>query len=340
LSAVSSQFPIIERVAALVKELDLDIFVILGGHHASLSPDQAIECPNLDAIYVSEGDSAVVQLASQLEEGKRPTGIPHLWIRHPETREIEKNPTAPLNEDLDTIPHVDRTLWEPWVANPHEEASILVGRGCLYKCTYRSNHAMEELAEGRYVRYRSSEDMILEIDSLSQQYPRMKHIYLEIETVGADVLKGIDLFEKLADYNNKREEKFSFRINMALHSNFVRSEEKFKKFLELCQKANVTALNVGLQSGSKRVRRQILKRPRYTNEELIGFCRMAREFGVATFLFVLMGVPGETFEDYLETVEVVRDLQVEQGVIPVVGPSRFPEMESSIRISLFLVPFI
>ena len=81
LSAVSSQFPPIECVAALIKELDPDIFVVLGGHHASLSPDQAIKCPNLDAICVSEGDSAVVELARQLEDEKWPTEIPNLWIR-------------------------------------------------------------------------------------------------------------------------------------------------------------------------------------------------------------------------------------------------------------------
>ena len=180
---------------------------------------------------------------------------------------------------------------------------------------------MEELAEGSYVRYRSSEDMIAEIDSICDQYPRMKHIYLEIETVGADVQKGIDLFEKLAEYNNAREERLSFRINLALHSNFVRVEEKYKNFLELCQKANVTALNVGLESGSQRVRRQILRRPRYTNEELVGFCRTAREFGVATSLLVLMGVPGETFDDYLETVAVVRDLQPEDVQLSIFYPS-------------------
>ncbi len=176
------------------------------------------------------------------------------------------------------------------------------------------------MAEGKYVRYRSPEDMIMKIDTLTKQYPRMNHIYLEIETVGADILKGIDLFEKLANYNNRRKEKLSFRINLALQSNFVRSEEKYLKFLELCQKANVTALNVGLESGSEWVRLQILKRPRYTNEELIRFCKAAREFGVATSLLVLMGVPKETFEDYLETVRVVRDLQPEDVHLSIFYP--------------------
>ena len=79
----------------------------------------------MDTICVREGDAAVVELARQLEEGKLPSGIPNLWIRHPETGNIERNPTAPFNEKLDTNPHVDRTLWEPWIANPYEEASIL-----------------------------------------------------------------------------------------------------------------------------------------------------------------------------------------------------------------------
>jgi hypothetical protein len=38
---------------------------------------------------------------------------------------------------------------------------------------------MEELAEGKYVRYRSSEDMISEIEFLTGQYLQMKYTYLD-----------------------------------------------------------------------------------------------------------------------------------------------------------------
>ena len=111
LSAVSSQFPAIEKVAAIVKEIDPKIYVILGGHHASLAPDHAIKCANLDAICVSEGDEAVLELVRQLEVGKLPSGIPNLWIKHPKTTDIERNPTAPFNENLDTIPQISNVFF-------------------------------------------------------------------------------------------------------------------------------------------------------------------------------------------------------------------------------------
>jgi hypothetical protein len=59
--------------------------VILGGHNASLAPEQAIKCANLDAICLNQGDVPVVELARQLEEEKWPSGISNLWIRHPKS---------------------------------------------------------------------------------------------------------------------------------------------------------------------------------------------------------------------------------------------------------------
>ena len=167
LTAVSSQFSTIEKVAQVIKEVDPSIYIVLGGHHASLAPENAIQSPYVDAICMGEGDQAVVDLASHIATNTSvPSGINNLWIKDSATGNIEKCQRNPFNEDLGSLPHVDRIMWEPWIVSPEDEASVLVGRGCPYKCTYCSNHAMALLSPGKYTRYRAPSDMIEEIDGV------------------------------------------------------------------------------------------------------------------------------------------------------------------------------
>ena len=180
MTSVSSQFPKIKEVASVIKRLDPTVFTLLGGSHATLAPDDAISHDAIDAICVGEGDDAVLRVADQLAERGWVSGVPNVWVKHPEARadvtrsaraltaiteisdlphpdcqtgttiesfedfELERNPNGPFIEDLDALPHVDREMWEPWIANPNEEVSIIVGRGCPFKCTYCANHALAQ----------------------------------------------------------------------------------------------------------------------------------------------------------------------------------------------------
>ena len=119
LTAVSSQFQNIEHVASVVKTIDSSIYVVLGGHHASLAPNNAIQSPYLDAICIGEGDRAIVDLASQVaSDSAAPSGIPNLWIKNRTSGSIERNFRLPFIEDLDSLPYIDRGMWEPWVVAP------------------------------------------------------------------------------------------------------------------------------------------------------------------------------------------------------------------------------
>ena len=319
LSAVSSQFRVIDNVARIVKQIDPNIFVVLGGHHASLAPDDAIQSPYLDALCMGEGDSAVIELTSQLaSDESTPAGIPNMWIKN--SGSIDKTPSQAFNQDLDDLPYVDRSLWAPWIVAPQDEVSVLAGRGCPYKCTYCSNHAMAVLSSGKFVRYRSPANMIGEIESICRYYPQLRYIYLEVETIGASITKAIDLFEALAEFNTNRTEKLTFRMNLTVHSNFMKNEEKLREFLQHCQNANVIGLNIGLESGSERIRKDILKRPKYTNDEIVKFSHIANEYGVNTTVYVLMGIPGETPVDFAETVKVLRRMQPETVFLSIFYP--------------------
>lgn len=371
MTAVSSQFPKIKEVADVVKDIDPDMFVFLGGSHATLAPDDAIAHPSIDAICIGEGDDAVLKVSDQLSEHGWVSGVPSVWVKHPENKAdrtaaaraqtsvteisdlphpdcqtgttvedcgtfaLERNPNGPFIEDLDSLPHVDREMWEPWIANPNEEVSIIVGRGCPFKCTYCANHALAKISEGTFVRFRSPEDIISEIDEVSRKYPLVDRMYLEVETMGADITLAHDLFAKLAVYNSSRENPLRYWMNLAVHSSFMKNKEKVRAFFSACAKANVSSLNIGLESGSERVRKEILRRPRYSNKEITEFSQIAREHGVGITLYVLMGLPGETYADYKDTVKVARAMQPDNVFLSIFAPYPGTDLyETSVEMGL------
>lgn len=304
LTAVSTQFGFVRELARLVKHIDPSIFVIVGGHHASLDSEEAIKTPNLDAICVGEGDRSTIDLARRMETGEPLTGIPHLWLKRPDGT-VEKNPPAAFDQDLNSLPYIDREMWEPWVAHPDQYPSVLLGRGCPFRCTYCSAHAMQRLAEGRFVRFRSPDNIVGEIAAISARYPHVDNIYLEVETI-AHQKEAAPLFAKLARFNAVREKKLMFGVNFTVTSTFIRNEEHCREFLGMLKCANVVYLNIGLESGSERLRHDVLRRPKYTNAEFLQFCRLAREYGISVDLYVLIGIPGEKPADFRETIQLVR----------------------------------
>ena len=93
-----------------------------------------------------------------------------------------------------------------------------------------------------------------------------------------------------------------YGINMAVTRTIGRNVE----LIEAMKRANFSFVNIGLESGSERVRRDVLKRPVYSNQDLIEFCKMARERSIKVNLFVLLGVPGETIDDFKQTIDCAK----------------------------------
>ena len=311
LTAVSTQYWQAKKVAKYVREVDPSIFLLLGGHHASLNSDEVINENIFDAICVGEGEKAILSLADSLSEDKNKklpfllkNNISHLWIKDRETNEVIKNPTGSFQQDLDG-PYINRRVWDRWIERPNEYPSVLLGRGCPYKCTYCSNHAMAKLSEGLYVRFRSPKHIIGELDYIRNSYPKVDRVILEVETFGANRKASYAVFDALAEYNRTLDDPLMFTINMALTSNYMMNPERRVELFEKTRAANITTINIGLETGSERMRK-ILKRPRYTNEELIQFCKDAQNSNIRIIFFVLLGLPGETIGDYYETIKVVR----------------------------------
>lgn len=297
-SAIATQYSFIAGLARDIKNAYPGIYLLIGGVHPTLNPDEVIS-GSFDAVCVGEGEDPVVKLIAQLEDGRMPSGIPNLWIRH--GGEVEKNPTQKFLQDLDSLPFADRKMWQGWMSEKEPGmCSVLLSRGCPFDCTYCSNHAIRKIAEGTYVRYRSPENIAEEIRGIVKEFPTIREIYLETETLLSNRKWCMALSSQLENLNAGLRQPLSFGANIRVLPGL-----ELENIFAALKRCNFRFVNIGLESGSERVRRDILRR-HYSNDDVVGTVNLARKYGLQVAIFNLIGVPGETMDDFKETVRINR----------------------------------
>jgi len=296
-TAIATEYYFIAKIAKLIKSLFPSIYLLIGGVHISLNPEKGIK-DVFDAICIGEGEYPTLELVKQLENGKKPTKISNLWIKN--DQQIEKNATRDFIRDMDNLPFHDRQMWQKWIRYPNTRHTILLGRGCPFNCTYCSNHALKKLSSGKYVRFRSVKSIIDELRNLINTYQNVKDVYFEVETIGANLEYGITLCSELEKFNNKLPKKISFGINLR-----IIPKRNFEPLFLAMKKANFKFINIGIESGSKRIRKEILKRD-YSNNDIIKNIRIAKLYGLNISTYNLIGLPEETLEDIKKTIDINR----------------------------------
>jgi len=297
-TAVATEYDFIADVAKFIKNNYPDIYLLIGGPHVSLNP-QKVLLDNFDASCVGEGEKPTLELVSQLQKGAPPSDIRNLWIKH--GLEIEKNPPRPFVQDIDSLPFPDRQMWLQWIEDESGvKNSVLVSRGCPFLCTYCCNHALKKLASGSYVRFRSPDNVIEEIREIVTRFPATGEIFLESEATNLNIEWALHLCAELYAFNSTLSRPLSFGSNIRITPN-ANLERLFAAF----RKCNFHFINIGVESGSERVRREILKRD-YSNMDIINTAKLARDYGLKINFFNIIGFPGETVDDFKETIKINR----------------------------------
>jgi anaerobic magnesium-protoporphyrin IX monomethyl ester cyclase len=308
-TAVTTQFPIVDKLLQEVKRIDAKMLTIVGGTHPSLNPQDTIMHKAVDAICIGEGEKTMLMVAAALDRHERPAHISGMWIKVPGDVDFDRTPPLPYEINIDDLPMTNLHHWERWVKETDRSFRIVIGRGCPFGCTYCSNHALRKVATGKYVRVRSPQNVLKEVQHLAHSFPEIPELFLETETIGAVPGYAVELCNHLAQFNAQRPKPIVFGANLAVTTRLAQSREETDALLSAFRRANLASINIGLESGSERIRKDILNRPGYTNEDLIKFCLAAKEYGIKVTLFVLMGLPTETVKDFLLTVAIARACQ-------------------------------
>jgi radical SAM superfamily enzyme YgiQ (UPF0313 family) len=297
-TAVFSEYRFAVSIAGYIKERYPKLFLLAGGSQVTLDRENCLGDP-FDALCIGEGEEPTLELVEQLASGQQPSDIPNLWIKR--SGEVERNPCRPFMADLDAYPFPDREMWREWIGDAGTRQVLFMGRGCPFPCTYCSNHALRKVAEGTYVRYRDPARIIAELAEIRRQFPATREVYLEVESFSVNMEWALSVCTAVEEFNFSSDNPMSYGVNLRLTT-----KNRFEELFPAMKRANFRFINIGLESGSERVRREVLKR-NYSNEDVVKAVRMAHEYGLQVSMYVIIGVPGETADDFRETVRVLRE---------------------------------
>jgi len=309
------------RTAAAIKAV-ADVPVVLGGPHVSIvSEDLDFESarrPEVDIVVRGEGEAIWVEILDRLEDFLRDQPeFSTAALMHPEAQvwegllgityqtsdgELHRHPDHPPIADLDALPwpayHLFKmeryTNLQPTVDRVEgaRSFSIMTSRGCPYRCTFCSQSIMPVKW-----RARSPENVLAE----------WRHL---VEDLGAEEIGVLD------DSANIRRDRLhelcdlliAHKLNHVpwIFVNGIRANLADKELLAHMKAAGLKRTAFGVESGDPDILRSINKR---LNLDTIRWAfRNAREVGVETIGFFILGLPGETEETMERTIRFAIEL--------------------------------
>lgn len=299
LSIVTNQYQFAKEIAGSIREYS-DAPIICGGPHATMAPAETLRTGLFDFVCVGEGELATRELVARLANGEPTDRVPNIWTKS--DGQIIENKVRPF-VSLDALPPKDYDLFDfqRMIDAKNGWVGIMASRGCPFQCTYCFNHRMVQIykedtelpfSKLGYIRRHSVEDVIREMTGLLERYQNINTFIFDDDLFTLDKGYLLELCERY-----RKEVALPFVCNAHVK---VFDEEMAAALKE----AGCKIVKFGLESGSERVRREILRRF-MKNDEIARAFAAADKFGLHTSAFVMFGFPHETKSEILDTVRLL-----------------------------------
>jgi len=159
------------KLCSLIKEIDPDIPIIVGGPHCSLYPKKLLQEIDADICVNGEGEKPIEKIVNSIEKEEKPD-MPGVYYKISADR-IRGKEGFNLVEDLDTLPHPARRLVEKYEYGrlfgykffKGKCTAVITSRGCPYKCRFCSR----DITGMKKYRMRSAKDVVEELYEIYNQ---------------------------------------------------------------------------------------------------------------------------------------------------------------------------
>ena len=297
------------------------LFVCAGGPYPIAVQERCLEEGGdaFDAVVTGEGEFTCLEILERLQEGKGLEGVQGVVFR--EKGRTVKNPPRPLISDLDSLPFPARELLgdanryipPPATYRRKPVAVLMTSRGCNRRCIYCFQIDKERKSG---IRYRSVENVLAEIEHCVRQG------YREIKFIDDTLAADYDRAMLLAREIKARRLDFTWFASACVN-------QVDRTLLQAFKEAGCWAILFGAESGVQKNLNTIRKGT--TLEQIRTAVSAAKDVGIRVSTPFMFGIPGETYEEGLMTINFALDLNPDianfHAITPFPGTYLYDNME-------------
>lgn len=275
------------ELLAWAREACPDAVLLAGGPHPTHLAEEVFEdCPALDAIVKGEGEPILLGVAERL----RTAPGSDLWKRTPGLilRGGATLPQAPL-EDLDAIGIPAEHLEADFLDDVGQLAYLSTSRGCPATCNFCNTPEFW----GTSIRFRSAPSVLREMARL-RETRGLTYFSFRDDTFTANRGRVLELMEGIQQSGLHPLWNCQSRVNLVDEDRLVAMKRAGCEFMQF-----------GVEHGSERVLALLDKgtNMRHVRNAL----SLVRKVGMNLGIYLITGIPGETWEDVEQTAALIRD---------------------------------
>jgi len=275
------------KFAQEIKKLNSDIMIVFGGPECfpRWSGKSLIKEDCVDVVVYGEGEETLKELISYIEITGRIGLHPGTIIKR-KSDIIDCGIREPI-KDLDNMPFPDFDGF-PLDKYMTTELSIMFNRGCVRRCTYCS-------LPGTIPRYRrrSADSIYKEMKYQLSKYPHIDSFHSDSPALNANLKELSALCDLIINDD----------LDIKWSGFAIIDKGMDLTLLKKMKRAGCCGLNFGIESGSQKIVDKMRKGFRIEDAEQN--IRDAYSLGIEVVVNFIVGFPGESEEDFQQTLDFV-----------------------------------